>query len=87
MVGFLVPGMAFGQNGTPERDEVYAKIRKEGMDGSKVMNTIHYFTDLYGPRLTGSPNYNNAAKWGTEEMKRWGFDNTFLEPWEFGRPG
>src|SRR5688572_2684300 len=87
MVAFLAPGLAFGQNGTPERDEVYARIRKEGMDNSKVMNTIHYFTDLYGPRLTGSPNYNNAAKWGTEEMKRWGFDNTYLDPWEFGRVG
>ena len=87
MAGALAPGFAFGQNGVPARDEVYAKIRKEGMDNSKVMNTIHYFSDLYGPRLTGSPNYNNAAKWGTEEMKRWGFDNTYLDPWEFGRPG
>ena len=87
MVAFLVPGFAFAQNGVPARDEIYAKIRKEGTENSKVMNTIHYFTDLYGPRLTGSPNYNNAAKWGTEEMKRWGFDNTFLEPWEFGHPG
>ncbi len=87
MVAFLLPGLAFAQNGVPARDEIYAKIRKEGSENSKVMNTIHYFTDLYGPRLTGSPNYNNAAKWGTEEMKRWGFDNTFLEPWEFGYPG
>lgn len=87
MVAFLAPSMAFAQNGLPNREEVYAKIRKEGMDNSKVMNTMHYFTDLYGPRLTGSPNFNNAAKWGTEEMKRWGFDNTFLEPWEFGHPG
>jgi carboxypeptidase Q len=87
VLAFLAPALAFAQNGVPARDEIYAKIRKEGMENSKVMNTIHYFTDLYGPRLTGSPNYNNAAKWGTEEMKRWGFDNTFLEPWEFGHPG
>lgn len=85
VVAFLAPGFAFAQ--TASQEEIYAKIRKEGMENSKVMNTIHYFTDLYGPRLTGSPNYNNAAKWGTEEMKRWGFDNTFLEPWEFGRVG
>lgn len=85
LAAFLAPGFAFAQGATQE--EIYAKIRKEGMENSKIMNTIHYFSDLYGPRLTGSPNYNNAAKWGTEEMKRWGFDNTALEPWDFGRPG
>lgn len=67
--------------------DVFAAIRKEGIQNSKIMNTMHYFTDLYGPRLTGSPNHVNAAKWGVEEMKRWGFDNAFLEPWEFGHPG
>jgi len=51
------------------------------------MHTLHIFTDLYGPRLTGSPNHVNAAKWAAEEMKRWGFDNTALEPWDFGHPG
>jgi hypothetical protein len=67
--------------------DIYSKIRKEGMENSRIMNTMHYFTDLYGPRLTGSPNLLNAAKWGVSEMKAWGFDNTMLEPWEFGHPG
>ena len=48
---------------------------------------MFYFTDLYGPRLTGSPNHVNAEKWAAEEMKRWGFDYTGLEPWDFGHPG
>lgn len=67
--------------------DVNAQIRKEGMENSKIMHTLHVFTDLYGPRLTGSPNHVNAAKWAAEEMKRWGFDNTALEPWDFGHPG
>jgi hypothetical protein len=67
--------------------DINAAIRKEGMENSKIMNTMHYFTDLYGPRLTGSPNHVNAAKWAAEEMKRWGFDNTALEAWDFGHPG
>jgi hypothetical protein len=77
--------LAFAQ--TAQQADVYSAIRKEGMENSKIMNTLHYFTDLYGPRLTGSPNHVAAAKWGTEEMKRWGFDNTYLEPWDFGHPG
>jgi hypothetical protein len=67
--------------------DINAAIRKEGMENSKILHTLHILTDLYGPRLTGSPNHVNAAKWAADEMKRWGFDNTALEPWDFGHPG
>jgi hypothetical protein len=80
----VVPNFILAQTAAPD---VNAAIRKEGMENSKILNTLHYFTDVYGPRLTGSPNHVNAVKWATEEMKRWGFDNTAMEPWEFGHPG
>ena len=67
--------------------DVNAAIRKEGMENSKIMHTLHILTDQYGPRLTGSPNHVNAAKWIASELKSWGFENTALEPWEFGHPG
>lgn len=67
--------------------DINVAIRKEGMENSKIMNTMHYLTDLYGPRLTGSPNHVNAAKWAAREMQSWGFANATLEPWEFGHPG
>lgn len=82
---FVMPAAMLAQD--TKQAEVYAAIRKEGMENSKIMNTMHYFTDLYGPRLTGSPNYTNAAKWAANEMKSWGFDKTELEAWEFGHPG
>ena len=75
---------AFAQT---SQSEINAAIRKEGMENSKVMNTIHVFTDVYGPRLTGSPNLVNASKWAVGEMTRWGFDKAELEPWEFGKMG
>jgi hypothetical protein len=79
---FVLPLVA-----TAQPADVNAQIRKEAAENSKIMRVMHYFTDVYGPRLTGSPNHVNAAKWGAEEMKRWGFDHTTLEPWEFGHPG
>lgn len=82
---FVMPAAMLAQD--TKQAEVYAAIRKEGMENSKIMNTMHYFTDLYGPRLTGSPNHVNAAKWAASEMKSWGFDKTELEAWEFGHPG
>jgi hypothetical protein len=44
-------------------------------------------TDVYGPRLTGSPNHKAAAEWVMKQTTTWGFENAHLEPWDFGHPG
>src|SRR5688572_28492392 len=67
--------------------ETNARIRKEGLDNSQIMRTMHYLTDVYGPRLTGSPNHKAAAEWTVKQMTEWGFVNGRLEPWDFGHPG
>jgi hypothetical protein len=71
----------------PNQADVFAQIRKEGMDNSQIMRTLHFFTDVYGPRLTGSPNLKAAGNWAVGEMTKWGFENAKLEPWDFGHPG
>lgn len=71
-----------------ERDEdVRARIRKEGMEHSQILRTMHMLTDIYGPRLTGSPNHKRAAEWAIKQMTDWGFQNGHLEPWDFKHPG
>ncbi len=67
--------------------DINARIRTEGQDNSKILRTMHYLTDVYGPRLTGSPNLKAAGEWAVKEMASWGFTNGHLEPWDFGRPG
>ncbi|MCI0339120.1 MAG: M20/M25/M40 family metallo-hydrolase [Acidobacteria bacterium] len=57
------------------------------MENSRIMRTLHYFTDVYGPRLTGSPNLKAAGEWAVKEMAEWGFEHGHLEPWVFGHPG
>ena len=64
-----------------------AKIRIEASERSQIMRTMHYLTDVYGPRLTGSPNHKAAAEWAVGQMTSWGFSNGHLEPWNFGHPG
>lgn len=64
-----------------------ARIRSEEMEHSQIMHTLHMFTDRYGPRVTGTPNHEAAAKWAVAEMTRWGLKNGHLEPWDFGHPG
>lgn len=67
--------------------DVFAQIRKEGMDNSQIMRTLHFFTDVYGPRLTGTPSLKAAGNWAVSQMTTWGFENAHLEPWDFGHPG
>jgi carboxypeptidase Q len=71
---------------TIDRD-VSWKIRREATDNSHIMRTLQVLTDLYGPRLTGSPNLHGAAEWVVKEATAWGLKNAKLEPWEFGHPG
>ena len=67
--------------------DMLTRIRKEAMDHSQIMKTMHVFTDLYGPRLTGSPNHKAAADWAVKQMTAWGLENAHLEPWDFKHPG
>ena len=67
--------------------QVNARIREEGQERSQIMKTLHVLTDVYGPRLTGSPNHKAAAEWTVKRMTEWGFENGHLEPWDFRRPG
>jgi carboxypeptidase Q len=74
--------------GPPALDqEIREKIRNEGMKNSRIMRTLHYFTDLFGPRLTGSPALKAAGEWAVKQMAEWGMENGHLEPWDFGHPG
>ena len=75
---------AAAQNGS---GDVLTRIRAEAMERSQIMKTMHVFTDLYGPRLTGSPNHKAAAEWAVKKMTEWGFENAHLEPWDFKHPG
>ena len=67
--------------------EMLNRIRQEAMERSQIMKTMHMFTDVYGPRLTGSPNHKAAAEWAVKQMTAWGLENAHLEPWDFKHPG
>lgn len=67
--------------------EVGLAIRNEEKNNSQIMKTMHWLTDVYGPRLTGSPNHKAAADWAVKQMLSWGFDKAELEPWDFTHPG
>ena len=63
--------------------EAINKIKQQGMSAqnSQVMEISSWLTDVYGPRLTGSPNIKKAGDWAAAKMKEWGLQNVALEPW------
>jgi hypothetical protein len=66
---------------------INAKIRAEEDRNSQVMTLEHYLTDVYGPRVTGTPNLENAGKWAVKTMEGWGLKHGALEPWDWGHEG
>jgi hypothetical protein len=56
-------------------------IRREGLSRSQVMQIAGYLTDVYGPRLTGSPLLRQAAEWTVQRLERWGVSNARVEEW------
>lgn len=62
------------------------QIKDEGFNHSQVMDIMSYLSDVYGPRLTNSPNIKQAADWAVGKMKEWQLANVHLEPWgPFGK--
>lgn len=68
------------------QDEVLDVIKDHGLDQSEVMEIASWITDVYGPRLTGSPMLDKATEWAVKELKDWGMSNVHLHEWgPFGR--
>ena len=57
------------------------KIKAEGLQRSQVMEICSWLTDVYGPRLTGSPTSQKGAEWVVGKLKEWGLVNVKIEPW------
>jgi carboxypeptidase Q len=64
--------------------DVYWKIRREATSNSKILESVHVLSDVYGSRLTGSPALKAAGEWVVQQTRAWGLKNGKLEAWDFG---
>jgi carboxypeptidase Q len=58
------------------------KIQSEETNHSQVMELMSWLSDVYGPRLTWSPNATRAGAWAMDQMKSWGLANVHEEKWD-----
>ncbi len=67
-------------------DDINTIIRKHGLNQSEVMEIAGWLTDVYGPRLTGSPMLDKATDWAIKALGDWGMTNVSKVEWgPFGR--
>jgi hypothetical protein len=57
------------------------RIKSEEAAHSQVMEIMSWLSDVYGPRLTWSPNVTRAKVWAMDQMKSWGLANVHDEKW------
>src|SRR6185503_19973212 len=81
----IVIGVAAAQAPEPVDSAAIAKIRDEGLNRSQVMETMFWLTDRYGPRLTGSKEFEEAGDWAVKQLETSGVANVRKERFTFGR--
>jgi len=89
ILGLLAASWLYSQSASPnDRADLtlISRIKTEAFDSSKVMDTLSYLTDVYGPRLAASPEFREAADWTVKRLQGYGVENVHLEKWgPFGR--
>lgn len=79
----LLAGMTYAQEVELEAIE---KIKKEGLENSKVEEIAFQLVDKAGPRLSNSEGYARATDYAVKQLSEWGLANSKTEAWgEFGR--
>jgi hypothetical protein len=88
-IGFLasaaLTSALFAQTTENVDTAAIAKIREEGLNKSQVMETMFWLTDRYGPRLVGSPEFEEAGDWAVQQLTKWGVQNARKERFPIGK--
>jgi hypothetical protein len=87
VLGFVLAAAAAAQNAWIAPDLLaIGKFQDEATQHSHIMEVMGYLTDVYGPRLTNSPNIREAGEYAVKTLSAWGLANVHEETWgPFGR--
>jgi carboxypeptidase Q len=83
IAALLLAALPLAAQETPEKIDltVLHEIKSQAFYHSKVMDHLFYISDVYGPRITSSPNHRAAAEWIVKRLESYGLQNVHLEPW------
>ncbi|WP_053978504.1 M20/M25/M40 family metallo-hydrolase [Mangrovimonas xylaniphaga] len=69
-VGILVTSMSYAQ----ESQDIISQIEQEANNNSQLENLAHHLLDVIGPRLTGTPQMEQASDWVMKTYEKWGIE-------------
>ena len=84
MAGAVTVLIGVSAKAQPLDQATLAAIRDEGLRGSQAMDHISWLSDVYGPRVTGTPAIEQARDWTMEKLRQWGLSNVHEERFAFG---
>jgi carboxypeptidase Q len=80
VLGVMVVSFGVAQMAPEKIDTIMInKIKEEGLKKSQVMDILSVLSDVYGPRLAGSPDYKDAGVWVSQKLASWGLQNVHFE--------
>ena len=62
-----------------------ARIKQQALSTSQALDHVSWLADVYGPRVTGTPQFQQASDWAMGKFKEWGLANVHQERFAFGR--
>jgi hypothetical protein len=62
-----------------------SRIKQEAVNSSQVMDHVGWLADVYGPRFTGTPNFDRASEWAMKKFREWGLANVHQQRFAFGQ--
>lgn len=85
VIGLTAAALVSAQSAERADTAAIAKIREQGLSQSKVMDHLFWLTDVYGPRLAGSRESEEAGDWVVKTLQSWGLQNVRKERFAFGK--
>jgi len=73
------------QTPTPLDPATIARVREEASARSKAYEHVWRLSEVYGPRVTGTPAFAQASDWAMTQFRAWGLANVHQERWAFGQ--
>ena len=69
---FTQPFSSIHASPQAQDDPVLAKVIDLGKNDNQTTTWLDVLTNRFGPRISGTDAYNNAALWALQQFKSWG---------------
>ena len=63
------------------------RLKQESQRSSEVAEIVSYLSDVYGPRMSGTPRYLEMVHWVEERLRGWGIEDVRVESFGDGLRG